>query len=366
MPGLDGLRALACLMVFAVHFGQKIQFTAHWGPFDLGRLLEAGNTGVALFFTLSGFLLSLPYWRAMARLQPWPPVGRFYALRLARIVPAFYLCLAALVAANKLWLEDGWLQDVVLHAAFLANFTEATTLSINPPFWTMAVEVQFYLLMPWLLVLVRGADVRRAAIALAVLAVLCHVGYAVFADWGLSPTAMTTYSLGAHLPHFLLGIATAGFSAGSWHRAQAGPASRGLLAGIWLVLLVILSTPLSDVLRLPHGRYNWPVVPVLLCAVVALSARPAIGTRLVDWRPVRAVGAVSYGVYLFHLPVLNVMARTLTAHQIDPRAHWLVFGLGSLLVTLTAAALSHAVIERPVLQAVRRWLPAAGTRHHPT
>lgn len=356
MPGLDGLRALACLMVFAVHFGQKSALTATWGPFDLGRLLDSGNTGVALFFILSGFLLSLPYWDALARVQPWPGVGRFYALRLARIAPAFYLCLVAMVVGNKLWLEDGWVTDLVLHAAFLANATEATTLSINPPFWTMAVEVQFYLLMPWLFSLVRGADRRRAVVALLVLALFCYGAYAAFARLAPLPPAMTTYSLAAHLPHFLLGMATAG--ALQAHRGQAAdkPASRGVLAAVWGLLLVILSTPLADVLQLPHGRYNLPVVPVLLCLVVALSAKPAAGTRLVDMRLVRALGTVSYGVYLFHLPVLNVVARTMTTHQIDPQQRWLVFGLGSLLITLVAAALSHLLVERPVLRLVRRWL----------
>lgn len=64
LTDLDGLRGIACLMVFAVHFGQLSRLQGSFGYFELGRLLENGNSGAALFFALSGFHLSLPYWQA--------------------------------------------------------------------------------------------------------------------------------------------------------------------------------------------------------------------------------------------------------------------------------------------------------------
>lgn len=357
MPGLDGLRALACLMVFLVHFGQKTALQGHWGPFDLARLLANGNTGVALFFSLSGFLLSLPHWSSMRDAQPLPGVSRFYLLRLARVAPAFYGCLAALVVGNQLWLEVGWQRDVGLHGLFLFNLTEHTTLSINPAFWTMAVEVQFYLLMPWLFRLLRGSDVRRAAIANAVLAALAYLAHATLVELAVLPTVVTTYSLLAHLPHFLMGVATAGLLSARRTAPEGGGDRHGLLGlAATLLLLVILGTPLGDWLQLPYGRYHLPVVPALLCLLIVLAAQRRPGWRLLETRPLQAIGTVSYGIYLCHLPVLNVVARQLPALGLDPRQHWALYGLSSLALTLAVATLSYLVVERRVLRAARRWL----------
>ncbi len=70
LPGLDGLRALAALSVFGVHFNQIVQFDCHIGPVSVYRLLANGNHAVSLFFSLSGFLLSLPFWKAIASGRP--------------------------------------------------------------------------------------------------------------------------------------------------------------------------------------------------------------------------------------------------------------------------------------------------------
>ena len=74
IEGLDGLRALAALGVFGVHPDQIVRFTGKIGPNELPRLLANGNHGVALFFTLSGFLLSMPFWRARMSRSPIPSV----------------------------------------------------------------------------------------------------------------------------------------------------------------------------------------------------------------------------------------------------------------------------------------------------
>jgi peptidoglycan/LPS O-acetylase OafA/YrhL len=354
LPGLDGLRAAACLMVFGVHFGQITAQQGHWGPFDLARALANGNTGVALFFALSGFLLSLPFWPTHQRPQNAPAAGPFYLRRAARILPAYALCLAALVVANRHWQEADGALDILLHALMVFNFREASTLSINPVFWTLAVEVQFYLLLPLLFAALRRLGRPTAWVVLALLVVAAWALHALRLQAAGAPTAVITYSLGAHLPHFLLGVLTGGLFASHGGGTARGAGWRdGAVALVLLALAVILSTPLDEVLQVPAGRYNLPFVPALLCVLIFLVPSSRLGQALFDSTPMRLIGAVSYGVYLFHLPVLNVTARAMNRVGWPIGTHTLLYGAASLALTLVVATLSYRLIERPVMRAVR-------------
>ncbi len=354
LPGLDGLRGLACLLVFGVHFGQITRLQGQWGPFDVARWLANGNTGVALFFALSGFLLGLPYWRAHAAGQPLPSAGRFWLRRAARVLPAYFACLAALVIVNRHWRESDAALDIGLHLLMVFNFREASTLSINPPFWTLAVEAQFYLLLPLLFALLWRGQRKMLTVAMLALATAAYALHLMRLPADGAVPASVTYSLLAHLPHFLLGVLT-----GAWFGARAAVAQRASVAAdvplmVVLVLLAgILSTPLDDLLQVPGGRYNLPFVPLLLCALIVLAPASRLGRAVFDNPVLRGIGTVSYGVYIYHLPVQHVTARLMKGLAWNPGEHWLVFAAGSFAVTLLVATLSYVLLERPILRAVR-------------
>lgn len=368
LPGLDGLRAVACLAVFAVHFGQIAHVGGNVGPFELGRWLENGNTGVALFFALSGFLLALPFWRALVDGAPAPATGRYLLRRAARIVPAYYACLTGLIVAGRFWNEGGWLLDAALHYVFAFNFSNDTVFGVNPPFWTIAVEVQFYLLLPLLFLPFRRA---RAGVVAAVLAMLAVAAYALnvvvtnaaidaagpgaWPPTGIPP--IHVYSLLAHLPHFLLGTLTAWVFAITRPRSANGTWGGGADAVLWIsaaLVFVVLATPLDDVLKIPHGRYNLPFVPLLLCVVILLVPRTATGRVILDSTPFRGLGAVSFGVYLYHLPIQHVTARVMERLSFAAPDHALSFGAVSVAATIVVATLSYRIVERPVVRLARR------------
>ena len=367
LPGLDGLRAVACLMVFAVHFSQITHLRGSYGPFDIARLLENGNSGVALFFALSGFLLSLPYWRAIEGKNPLPSTPRFLLRRAARIAPAYFFCLTALIIANRLWEEDAWLPDALLHYAFAFNFFDATIFSINPPFWTVAVEVQFYLLLPLIFFVVRPLPFAKAVWCVALLAlgayaahwaVMRHMAASQMPGTEASPAL--AYSVLAHLPHFLFGVVTAWLfvrrNLTTWTPSQDSAPAREVALWIAIVLvLVVLGTSADDILQTPYGRYNFPYVPLLFCLVILLTPLTTTGVVLFDNPPMRGVGAVSYGVYIYHLPVLHIVARLMQKYALNPRDDWFLFGATSLAATLTLATASYWIIERPILLQSKRW-----------
>lgn len=367
IPGLLGLRAIACMAVFLVHFQQQTQVDGSIGFFELGRFLENGNTGVALFFSLSGFLLSIPFWRNLMLQEPFPSLSAFWLKRLARILPAYFLCLTGLVLLNRQWQEPRGAMDILLHYTLTFNFREASIFTINPPFWTLAVESQFYLLLPLLFLLLRWARPTTAVVVLLCLCAAAYFGHlSVVTAWDrmstLPPSAnpVLHYSLLAHLPHFLLGVAVVPlyFHVSKADRAYASWVQPASELVVWLAsfaAVVILATDLDDLLQVPGGRYNFPVVPLLLVAILCFVPFSVVAKALLESFPWRALGTISYGIYLYHLPVQHATARYMTkVLALDARSHWLMFGFASLALTVLVASLSFIIVERPILSLVRR------------
>ena len=374
IPGLDGLRAVAALAVFGVHFNQTVRFDATLGPADISRLLENGEYGVSLFFSLSGFLLSLPLWRAMGTTGALPSF-RVYALRrLARILPAYYGALTLLIVLSGMWRHPAAYADIALHYTFLFNFAEFSIFSINAPFWTLAVEMQFYILLPLIFVLLSKID---RSWRLGLLAVLCLAAYGLhywinssvtriidwpFATWltWIRPHgAVLTHSLLAHLPHFLLGVIGAYLFLNLKARTgeQDPRYTRNNEMVFWCafgVILLLLATPFGDWIQIPYGRYGLPLATLLLVAMIISVPDSRFARRILDSAPLRGLGAISYGIYIYHLPCLTLVDRYMAKAQLDAATHWLLFGSTSLMLSILAATLSFLLIERPVLKRVRR------------
>lgn len=372
IAGLDGLRALACLAVFGVHFQQMVSLQGDVGPFDLARFLENGNTGVALFFTLSGFLLSIPFWRSLVLAEPVPRWHTFWLKRAVRILPAYFLCLSLLVAHNRLWEQTGEGHNILLHYLLLFNYSPQYIYSINPPFWTLAVEVQFYALLPLIFLFV-AAFPRWAQLAVVVGLALLAYGALVWSiqcgacrEWwpwnGQGDPAQNpvfTRSLLAHLPHFLLGVAGANVSliVKSWGSRHFFAIQGVTEVAFWVataLVFLILATPLDMQLVIPYGRYNLPFVPVLLTVIVLSTSYTVLARALLELKPVRWVGQISYGVYIYHLPVLNVVARYMRTAGWEAKDHWLSLLAAALTLTLAVAAISYYMMERPIASSIRR------------
>ncbi len=351
--GLDGLRAGACLAVFAVHWQQITGAKGNLGPIELPNLLENGNTGVALFFLLSGLLLGLPYWRANAD-RPFS-LPRYARTRAARILPAYYLCLTALVLVRSHWHSPQQLADTALHYVFLHNLAEFSIYSLSDPFWTIAVQVQFYALFPLLLLLTRPAR-RSPALGMGLLLALAAASYfahrAVMEHYQPPQTHyVLSHSLLAHLPLFLMG-----FAAGPLMPRTGDPTRRRAAwdALLWLSaagIIAVLGIPaLDERVSIPHGRYNLPYVPLLLLAIILSAPRAPLAGAILEWPPVRLLGVISYGVYLYHLPCLRVLSHLMQRADASPAEHPALLAALGLALSITAAALSWIVLERPILR----------------
>lgn len=371
LPGLDGLRAMACLAVFGVHWQQITEFSASVGPFNLTQLLINGNTGVSLFVTLSGFLLSMPMWRRGST----PPSGgwlSFALRRAARILPAYYVCLTVLVLLTGRLTSMGGIIDAVLHYVLIFNYTEKTIYSIAASFWALALLAQLYVLFPLLVMLLRVKVSRRLPAAMMVLAMivgtyLAHAWVMRTAGrldpWPLphaliSPDGyVLSHSLLAHLPHFLLGVLAA------WayvHLREQHTIGRAFTTpaecAFWLSLvgvLVILSTPLAGSMGLPFGRYVFPVVPSLIALMILTAPISRGAAAMLELWPIRQLGVISFGIYIYHLPALKLVNVALDNLNVSPDLSPTLLAVGGMMLTVVVSAVSYRFIEQPVLRRTR-------------
>lgn len=195
IAALDGVRAFACFSVIAYHithltWGEKV-----WTIGNIERELGAfghlavdislsGNSGVTLFFILSGFLLFMPYAKSMLFDSSWPEARRFYLRRIFRIWPGYYVSLILLILiTHREYLQLDYLKQSFLFLTFLMDSSASTYQAINGPFWTLAVEWQYYMLLP-LLALGMGWLVRRGTFKRRLTILLLCLGGMIL--WGLA------------------------------------------------------------------------------------------------------------------------------------------------------------------------------------
>jgi peptidoglycan/LPS O-acetylase OafA/YrhL len=194
IAALDGVRAIAAMMVVALHLSEivGVPWSINGQPF-LTTFVVFGRMGVDLFFVLSGFLLFRPYARALLFQQPWPALRSFYLRRLFRIWPGYYITLfAMLLLFAHQYLQPDHRAQLGLFLIFFMDSSRQTWQQLNGPFWTLATEWQFYMLLP-LIAWGFSAIVKRLATSpqQRLLSVLCCCSALIV--WGLG-----IKSLGLH------------------------------------------------------------------------------------------------------------------------------------------------------------------------
>ena len=353
---LDGLRAIAALSVLAYHawLYTKPQVSSGIKEATSDYVWHELRLGLVLFFVLSGHLL-YGLWVHAAMTGTGRPSTRGYAIRrAARILPAYWLAIAGSIVL--LWTQDGVpgvrLPDggnLWLFAVFGQNFRQDTLLTLNPPTWTLAVEATFYVILPLLgLLAVRGRRVGLIAAPVLFFALGLAYNFTLSDEAGLSPIASKV--LPALAPYFALGMLAAVVAHGRtigrtlmWWLLGVGVAL--VLADAWWAADAATRGSHAQSLRIWRDTAAAGGFALILLATATASTAP----RLLSSRPLVRVGELSYGVYLWHVPLLLF----LRAHGLLPLSTALAI-LVALPLTLLVAAGSWRWVERPAQEWGRR------------
>jgi peptidoglycan/LPS O-acetylase OafA/YrhL len=358
LPGLDGLRAIAVLAVVAYHIGLS------WAP--------GGLLGVGVFFTLSGYIITDLLLGQQARTGSLQLVD-FWFRRARRLLPALFVMLVVvvswvalldrsqlaalrgMVASAALYVSNWWL--IAQHQSYFSRFGPPSSLG---HLWSLAVEEQFYLVWPWLVLLglrlYRGR--RRAsesywglAAGALILAAASAIEMALLYHPGYDPTRIYD---GTDTRAFalLIGAALAFVWPSRKLRTSMSKASTWCLDAVGVVGLLVIAALIWRTTQYSAFLYQGGLVllSVATALVVAAVAAPAsrVG-RVLGVGPLRWIGVRSYGIYLWHYPIIVL---TTPANSTDS------LGRGALQVaaSIVVAALSWHFVEEPIRHgALERW-----------
>lgn len=319
-PGLDGLRGAAALSVFLGHVAAP----------GVGWLTFGLQDGIWVFFVLSGFLLQLPFARARSTGRPLA-LGSYLVRRAARIYPAYLL---ATVAISLLAGAGSYLADPVSVVLMLG--------SPIPVVWTLAIEVQFYLLLPVLNAFIARVahDQARVVFILATILVASLLGRTI----ALAASLAAGVSDGAvmlnaplHLWAFVPGMILAELFVSAPERLRRLPTAPTAALGL---ALVALGTRV----------HISPDVPSIAGTVLLMIVLLRLAPGRVTTGALAAAGAVSYSFYLWHVWVVDTVARP---------SSWAGVAV-AFLGTAAIASLVYLVVERPII----RWASAWRRRDH--
>ncbi|MEZ2222971.1 acyltransferase family protein [Rhizobium sp. RCC_161_2] len=384
LGGADFMRAVACLMVLVHHLALRMDFNhvpdALATPFILARF---GNYGVSVFFVLSGFLLSRPFWLALDKSLP-PPSLTIYAMRrVARILPGFWVALTVGFMLSFTIYDfplDGELVERYIAGFFLMSQWHWRTLfpvEGDGPLWSIPFETTCYLLLPIGFLLLNSGRKLHAA-PLARLLWICAVTAALLGHWlivtyiptdsvergwqygfqGGAKEWMPRYNPIGFFGIFAIGTLAAGIQ--TMIQAKRSPVYDivAILAAIAGVFAVVASIGGAGEgygwLGIPYG---FPLFP--LAVAIALYALPqsAFLGQVLDNRLSRYIASVSFGVYIWQDIVLMLMKKlfpwSFGTGSDDVLGGWFTSSLIATVIIFAIGTLSYVLLERPVMRWAR-------------
>lgn len=360
IPVVDGLRFLAIFPVVLQHLSERVIRVAeslHLAtPVDykLIHLLPSGRLGVELFFVISGLIISYPFVRAHFKQLKRPNLGAFYLRRVTRLEPPYFI---VMIACYFFLRATGYVPVGTLSLSRLTNSLEAslaaslvymhsivlgTPPALNPPAWSLEIEIQFYLLAPLLIIWI--LRLRHTFLFIAGL-VITAIGSILVSsvlerNFDYWPNFVLTRFLHLFAVGLMVNVLTFGFSP----LKLVGERQ-------WDIVFTISAIGL---LLLDKGGHSTPALmlqSVCFAVFVLAALNGHIVKKFLSFPWIVAIGGMCYTIYLIHLPILHVLTGI-----IMKMTGMVTFMLGMLTgivvlmpILLVASCLFYLSIERPCM-----------------
>jgi peptidoglycan/LPS O-acetylase OafA/YrhL len=351
---LESIRGIAVLLVFLFHiYGISFAGKNPENSF-LVSFIAGGNTGVTLFFVLSGFLLSLPFIKGLEQ-GKHPSIRDYFLSRFLRIIPLYYLIvIISMIATGK---------TTTGLFALAFNYVGFEIFPYSVVWWTLSTEVQFYLLLPAVMFMLRGRNGVILLISLFLIWACWYYYYNLNVDT-TSARSMETFktkSVFGRLPAFLFGILTAyGYclikKADHHYNKTQEWASSIAIASLLIILGLILQKAVSlgaNAEKIWHLHHSYEAI----CwsgILLLITAFNPVGKSLLINTPLALMGKLSYSIYLVHVPIIFYIVYPLQQSEgAETYPYSLMFYIGiilSILTTLFVSFASYQLIERPFLK----------------
>ena len=381
LAGADFVRAAACMMVLAHHVAQRVspEVLGDWAPVSI--FIQMFAFGVGAFFVLSGYLLARPFWKALDAGETMPSLATYALRRAARILPGFWLALTVSFLLSFLVL--GSALDGALILRFVAGFFMVADFhwltwfptDFNPPLWSIGAEATSYALLPLCLWLVFALPFARGWAArllwVAVLGIIVAAQFAILAylepdpirrgwQYGLLGGAKfwwPNYNPVSFFAMFAVGALVAGIQVrvaalrSIWFDAVA-------LAGLAVAIgALAVNYPVSDAYGLAGVPYGFPWFPIGVGMILLATPSAVILPRLTEVRPIAYVAQVSFGIYVWHYLLMEIVRVLWEADYVywgmrDVGA-WAWISLVIVVLSFVIATLSYRFIEEPVIRWAR-------------
>jgi peptidoglycan/LPS O-acetylase OafA/YrhL len=341
-PHLDGLRALAVLGVLFEHFNMP-----------LPDLIRCGPLSVRFFFVLSGYFITLSLWKVQDEIRErrhgtfWP-ICKFYLSRLLRIGPPFYLALliGAIFGIEEVRTNFFWLATFQAnnYIAYIGQWPEAIS-----HFWSLAVQEQFYVIWPLVVLTLPRRWFLPAMAAFIVFGLVFRLACvatntSIFIRWVTLFGCIDSFAVGALVAYLRQARLL----------DQMKFLSRTVLFAMPLVAFgcfffgrALMTLPETNIfIALTESIDAVFLAWALSAAIVGFKGPYA---RVLEWKPLTYLGRISYGVYVYHVFVIIMLSPLLVSFGMS-EDHWPYLRIASLLVvTITISAFSWHYIEQPFL-----------------
>lgn len=373
IPGLDGLRAIAFLLVFALHTDY----------------LKIGWVGVQFFFVLSGFLITGILLDMKKSLPPRDYFYKFYGRRFLRIFPLYYFYLLLVTGVTtwlisiayrpnymKVFLEQARYAVFYVYDFFFAtNFFKHSNFLDH--FWSLSVEEQFYIFWPLLILLVPEKALKKLFIGFIVLGPLFRIALFFLHQSGVfrflgDPVSEFIYPLPvSHIDAFAFGAYISRYSIPKAKKQffwllgilpVIGFGSQFLATGkIGAISAFGFPLLLGEAYQFIWG---YSLLNYFFAVTICAVAKEGIFVRFLDWKPMQYLGKISYGLYVYHFPIIWFAGRVRDFGLPEPVAR-IYTAIIAFIATLLIASASYHLMEKPLLNLKDRFFSLKRSKEQP-